>query len=793
MIRIPEIHRRARRAGRMLLALCAALLLLPATASAVGPDDLLPVDEAFRLQASAAGPGAIELRWEIADGYYLYRHRTSAQAGDGFDAGALRLPDGIPHEDEFFGPVETYRDRLVATLPGTPRGPGTTLTVKYQGCADLGICYPPQTRTVEVALPGAARGGLSGLLSGGLGSGSLPGGNTGGLLGGGNDPLPEQQAFSVEAIADGGNGLLVRLAPAPGYYIYRDQTGFELADDGLAIGAVEWPRGVAHNDEFFGDTTVYTQPVDVPVEVLRDHPEPLATTLAVSFQGCQDQGICYPPMTRTLEVSLPAGQARATPPAAAAGGGTRPATVSEGSAPTPPAEAPDTAESPEGGDAVPGGDAEAAGPGAGPVPERTRPPAGAIRGGLGEGGPGLLAVLLLAVIGGLILNLMPCVLPVLSLKALSLASGDGSHAGARRQALWYTAGVLASFAALGALALGLRQAGLALGWGFQLQQPLVVALLALLMFALGLSLSGLWHVGGRWTGIGHDLTTRSGPAGDFFTGVLAVVVATPCTAPFMGAALAWAFAAPPALAIMVFLALGVGLALPFLLIGLVPSLAGRLPRPGAWMDTFKQLLAFPLYLTAVWLVWVLARQRGADAAGLWLLAAVLLAFAAWAWTRSRMGAPRRWLPVVVLALLAMGWPLYTIHVMPRPQATAALPDAAGSEPFSEARLAELRDSGRAVFVNITADWCVTCKANERTVLARDGFRQALAKADAAYLVGDWTDVDPDLTRYLQRHGAVGVPLYVVYPAGGGEPQVLPIVLTPESVREALEQAAAGPA
>ncbi|MCE7033384.1 thioredoxin family protein [Lysobacter sp. GX 14042] len=773
----------------MLLALCAALLLLPATAAAVSPDDLLPVDEAFRLQASAAGPGAIELRWEIADGYYLYRHRTSAEAGEGFDAGALRLPDGIAHEDEFFGPVETYRDQLVATLPGTPRGTGTTLTVKYQGCADLGICYPPQTRTVEVALPGGARGRLSGLLSGGLGSNSLPGGNTGGLLGGGNDPLPEQQAFSVEAIADGGNGLLVRLAPAPGYYIYRDQTGFKLPGDGLAVGAVDWPRGVAHNDEFFGDTTVYRQPVDVPVEVLREHPGPLAATLVVSLQGCQDDGICYPPMTRTLEVSLPAGELRAAAAAAPVGDAPPPAGDGADGAATAEAGAP---ESPEAAGKAADG-TPAAGSGAGSAVERSRPPAGVVRGGLAEGGPGLLAVLLLAVIGGLILNLMPCVLPVLSLKALSLASGDGSHAGARRQALWYTAGVLASFAALGALALGLRQAGLALGWGFQLQQPLVVALLALLMFALGLSLSGLWHVGGRWTGIGHGLATRSGPAGDFFTGVLAVVVATPCTAPFMGAALAWAFAAPPALAIMVFLALGVGLALPFLLIGLVPSLAGRLPRPGAWMDTFKQLLAFPLYLTAAWLVWVLARQRGADAVGLWLLAAVLLAFAAWAWTRSRLGAPRRWLPAVVLALLAMGWPLHAVHVMPRPQATAAAPDAAGSEPFSEARLAELRESGRPVFVNITADWCVTCKANERTVLARDGFRQALAKADAAYLVGDWTDVDPDLTRYLQRHGAVGVPLYVVYPASGAGPQVLPIVLTPETVREALEQAAGGAA
>jgi len=734
----------------MFLPLLAALLMAPVASAAISPEELLPVDDAFRLQAQAVGPDGIELRWEIAEGYYLYRHRTSAEAGPGFVADALQLPGGIPHEDEFFGPVETYRGELTALLPGTAEGPVTTLTVKYQGCADLGICYPPQTRTLEVALPAAAGGpgGFGqGLLRGGTGSNLLPAGGPGGLLGalGGNDPLPEQQAFAVEAIADGGNGLLVRLAPAPGYYIYRDQTGFELDGEGLAVGDVDWPAGVEHHDEFFGDTVVYMQAVDVPVEVVRQHDRPVEATLVVSFQGCQDEGICYPPMTRTLEVSLPTGQVGAE-----------------------------------------------ATPGATPA-ERTRPPAGLVRGGLGEGGPGVMAVLLLAVIGGLILNLMPCVLPVLSLKALSLASGDGSRSGARRQALWYTAGVLASFAALGALALGLRQAGLALGWGFQLQQPLVVGLLALLMFALGLSLSGLWHMGGRWTGVGHGLATRSGPAGDFFTGVLAVVVATPCTAPFMGAALAWAFAAPAVLAMLVFLALGLGLALPFLLIGLVPSLAGRLPRPGQWMDTFKQLLAFPLYLTAVWLVWVLARQRGADAVGLWLVAAVLLAFAAWAWTRSRLGS-RRWLAAMVLALLAMGWPLYSVHVMPRPSSPAiASAGEAGAEPFSEARLAELRQAGRPVFVNITADWCVTCKANERTVLAREDFRRSLEQAGAAYLVGDWTDVDAELTRYLQRHQAVGVPLYVVYPADGGEGRVLPIVLTPEIAREAVEAAAGGPA
>jgi thiol:disulfide interchange protein len=292
--------------------------------------------------------------------------------------------------------------------------------------------------------------------------------------------------------------------------------------------------------------------------------------------------------------------------------------------------------------------------------------------------------------------------------------------------------------------------------------------------------------------MGHALTTKSGPLGDFFTGVLAVVVATPCTAPFMGAALAWAFTAAPAVALLVFVVLGIGLALPFLLIGFIPGLAHRLPRPGAWMETFKQALAFPLYLTAAWLAWVLTRQRGADAIGWWMFAAVLLAFAAWAWTRARTTGHRWALVASLLAAVTLIWPLRVIHTMPRPAAASAL--AAPSEgitpvPFSEQRLADLRAAGRVVFVNMTADWCVTCKANERAVFRTDAFRDAMAKANAVYMVGDWTDVDPALTAFLQRYKAVGVPLYVVFPRNGGEGKVLPVVLTRDSVGEALAEAA----
>jgi thiol:disulfide interchange protein DsbD len=480
---------------------------------------------------------------------------------------------------------------------------------------------------------------------------------------------------------------------------------------------------------------VYFEPVDAPLPLVREHTRAVPATLSVTFQGCQTDGICYPPMTRTVELQLPAGGTVGGP---FVGG--------------------------------PSGPTEQVGPEGPPTKEA----------------PSLWLALLLALGGGVILNLMPCVLPVLSLKALSLAQGGGDHRKARAHALWYTAGVLASFAAVGGIALALRQAGLALGWGFQLQQPGVIAALALVMVAIGLSLSGVVSFGASLAGAGQSLTEKSGPAGDFFTGVLAVVVASPCTAPFMGTALAFAFTASPLVAIVVFLALGLGLALPFLLIGFVPALAARLPKPGAWMETFKHLLAFPMYLTAVWLLWVLAKQRGADAIGLALVGAVGLGLGLWLWEKARWkGVLAKGIAVAVI--LAALWPAVLVQRMPAPEKAAAA--ETGVVAYSAESLEQLRRDGRIVFVNMTADWCVSCKANERAVLGRPAFREALERAGAVYMKGDWTDVDPAITAFLESHQAVGVPLYVVYPRGGGEPAVLPTLLTQSIVDEALAKAA----
>jgi thiol:disulfide interchange protein len=761
---------------RLYGALAILSLLVAGPAAAIDESDLLPVDQAYVLSAEAIAPDRIEIRWKIAEGYYLYRHRTSVQpTTPGVRSAALQLPKGEPHEDEFFGKTETYRSELVAILPSVAGGGDTVaLKIKYQGCADLGICYPPQTRMLSVVLPGSAAGktasdGFNPLAprSGANSLGSLIG-NTGKSA-----PLPEEQAFGFEAIAGDGNTLLLRFTPAPGYYLYRDRSRFELDADGIAPAKPQWPKGASHRDEHFGDVIVYFDPIDVPLPLTRTRTAAQTVTLRATFQGCQNDGICYPPMTRMVRIALPRGEV--TKAAVADNAASAVAIDSAGITTSAPIAATDeTARTAT--IHAPARQADAAE--AAPPPTDTR--------STGT----LLSALLLALLGGLILNLMPCVLPVLSLKALGLAGSGESPQHARAHALWYTAGVLVSFVALGALAMALREAGQALGWGFQLQQPLVVAALGLLMFVFGLSLSGVWQVGGRWTGVGHALASRSGATGDFFTGVLAVVVAAPCTAPFMAPALGWAFSASTVPALLVFAFLGLGLALPFLLIGFVPGIAQRLPKPGAWMDTFKQLLAFPMYLTAIWLVWVLAKQRGADAVGWWALAALALAFAAWAWTHARMRGTRWGLFAAVIAGLLALWPIWSISKLPPLSAMRAqVPADALAVPFSEQRLADLRNANRVVLVNMTADWCVTCKANEKAVFARDGFREALEAANAVYMVGDWTDVDPAITAYLQRYKAVGVPLYVVYPRGRAEGTVLPTVLTPAMVREALRQAA----
>ncbi len=399
------------------------------------------------------------------------------------------------------------------------------------------------------------------------------------------------------------------------------------------------------------------------------------------------------------------------------------------------------------------------------------------------GGPGggpdvrLIAALAMALGGGLLLNLMPCVFPVLSLKALHLARhGRDQPARTRASALAFTAGVLTSFLIVAGLLLLLRAGGAAVGWGFQLQSPAFVAALAWLMLALGLWLSGVWSLGSGWMGVGQQLAARPGYAGEFFTGVLAVVVATPCTAPFMGVALGYALAQPPTLALAVFLALGAGMALPWLAIAVFPALAQRLPRPGAWMERFKQLLAFPLYATAAWLLWVLSQQVDAHGLALALAGLVAVALLAWSLEWARVAARHRAVPWVALTgLVLLAWLARDIDTAAPDADRVAVRNA--WEPYDAIRLDDLRARGVPVLVDFTAAWCITCQVNERVALDTVATRQALAELGAARMKADWTRHDPAITRILAAHGRSGVPLVLFYPPGGGEPQAWPAVLT----------------
>ena len=419
------------------------------------------------------------------------------------------------------------------------------------------------------------------------------------------------------------------------------------------------------------------------------------------YQGCADAGLCYPPETR--EVTFDTG-----------GAGVGPMVAAEGS---------------------------------------------------GAGVVEVLAALASAALGGLILNLMPCVFPVLAIKAVSLVEAEPR--GRWRHAAGYAAGVVVTFLVLGGLLAALRSAGEAIGWGFQLQSTGFVVAMALVFFLLGLNLLGVLEVPGF--GVAMEGSNA------FAAGAIAVVVATPCTAPFMGAALGYGIAHSTPMLLLVMAALGVGLALPYVVLAVVPALADRLPRPGPWMATLKQVLAFPLFLTVAWLVWVLGRQAGADAVLAALCACTVLGFVAWL----ALGKPAR-LPLVwgaaVLVLALTTW------LVPRPQAEAAEPS------FDMAAVEQRVAAGESVLLNFTAAWCITCLANERTTLSTARVQEFLAANGIAEVKADWTNADPAITEALGRFGRSGVPLYVFYPPGR-EPVLLPQVLTPSIVIETITAAA----
>jgi len=541
--------------------------------------------------------------------------------------------------------------------------------------------------------------------------------------------LPVEEAYRLQVTGDA-QGLHLDWRIAPAYYLYQHKFVAAVIDGRGETSplAVSYPPGKAIYDEYYEkELQVYYDAVALRIDL----PAALkgqGWTLAVSSQGCADAGLCYPPRTqyftisdagvvaqRFIEIDQPPSVALAT---------------------------------------VTGVDTSAATSGS---------------------ALSLPLVLLFALLGGIILNLMPCVFPVLSIKVLSLTSAHLGEHSKHLHGMVYTAGIVISFVAIAALLLVFREAGEAVGWGFQLQSPVFVSLLAYLLFAAGLSFSGLLEVGARWMNIGQSATTGTSLRASFMTGVLATVVASPCSAPFMGTALGFALTQTPVISLLVFAVLGVGMALPFVLLSWIPGLLEKLPAPGPWMQSFRQFLAFPLYASAIWLLWVLGRQTSIDQMALVAIGMLLLAFAAWLGG----GGAKRWKQALAL-LVTVG----ALGLAITPADTADNNEL--WEAYSPARLQALRSEGRPVFVNLTAAWCITCLANEKLALSSATFAETLQANNIVYLKGDWTNRNSEITALLKEYGRSGVPLYLYYSPGSTSAQVLPQLLTEGIVQKALK-------
>ena len=529
--------------------------------------------------------------------------------------------------------------------------------------------------------------------------------------------LPVTEAYMLSSwVRDG--SLILHWDIEPGYYLY--QQSFKLTTDTGVELTPHFSESVDKYDEYFEKNMALhfgsaTLTLALPADTA-------PFNLKVQSQGCAEAGLCYPPYDDYLRIDP--GQQSADPITAE----TFHSATDTG----------DTASSTT-----------------------------------ANKGRGLWAILALALAGGVILNLMPCVFPVLSIKVLSLTGANRQRA--HHHGWAYTAGILVSFAAFACLLLVARASGEAAGWGFQLQSPLVIAALVYLFVLMGLVLSGLIDMGSSLMGVGQRLTQSQGLSGSFFTGVLAAVVASPCTAPFMGVALGYALTQPAPTALLVFVALGFGMALPLLLLCYAPSLIRHLPAPGLWMDTLKQLLAFPIYLTALWLLWVLGHQTGSDGIVIILLGALLVGFALWL----RQHRPTRAVAKVIINIvaivsvaLALVLPVVALKAKP-----TALTSTDHWQPYTADILAQLRREGRGVFVNLTADWCVTCLTNEAVVLSTDDITDAFKAHDIATLKGDWTNGDPAITALLQEYERSGVPLYLWFaPKAQGKAVILPQLL-----------------
>lgn len=541
--------------------------------------------------------------------------------------------------------------------------------------------------------------------------------------------LPVGKAF-IPAYAIEQGQLRLHWVIAEAYYLYEERFTFK-ANQNITLTPVYTPGKMKYDELFERETMVHYHSVTASFDLTGIEK---SFELKLEYQGCADAGLCYPPQKKTLLVD-PANALVVEQVATSTSGTAAPQTT-----------------------------------------ETTAPPQSTA-----SDSNWLWQAILFALLGGVILNLMPCVFPVLSIKVMSLAAADRSRLAIHGWA--YTLGIVACFVTFAIALLLARKGGEAIGWGFQLQSPGLIAALAYLFFVMGLSMSGLVNFGTSFMGAGQSLTQQSGLSGSFFTGVLAAVVASPCTAPFMGAALGFALTQPAYVCLAIFAALGFGMAVPLLLLCYLPALANKLPRPGAWMDNLKQFLAFPLYLSAIWLLWVYGRQTSVSGMATLACGGVLIAFGCWLWSKHAKGG---WFWIRRLLILVSWLMAVLLPFQYSDSSTATAKKNDRWQAYSPELLAELRTQNRPVFVNLTADWCLTCLANERIALHTNAVEKAFDELEVATLKGDWTNTDPEITRLLQEYNRSGVPLYLWYPANnGGSARVLPQLLTPDIVINAL--------
>lgn len=551
--------------------------------------------------------------------------------------------------------------------------------------------------------------------------------------------LPVEEAYQLNAHTEN-QQLFFEWTLQPGYYLYQHSFKFFNADGSkLNLSASSLPKyepGKRIYDEFYEkELVVYYHRTSFDIPLLPNttkSPDTNKTNLIVESQACADAGLCYPPRRQLLTINKT----------------TSAITVTE-------------ADNTEANKLNPEINSLRA------LPENQQPLILS----------SLLLMLLFALLGGAILNLMPCVFPVLSIKALSLTTSHLSKHGKHLHGLAYTLGIVLSFMAIAALLMALRSAGEAIGWGFQLQSPLFVGLLVYLFVLMGLSFSGLLTFGSSLMNLGQSTTEGHSLSSSFMTGLLATLVASPCTAPFMGTALGFALTQPIWVAMSTFACLGLGMALPLLILSWWPGMAEKMPKPGMWMERFKEFLAFPLYLSAVWLLWVLGRQAGSDTVAAVICGVVLILFALWLLKVRRDKLSTVFAVCAFVIALLLPWQTHNNN------------DDTNKpwQPYSETALQQLLDNQQPVFINLTADWCITCLANEKLALSSDQFLATLKENNITYLKGDWTNYNPEITRLLNQHQRSGVPLYLFYPEGSDNPKILPQLLTKKIVIAAISQ------